>query len=161
MRDKTIEIEYGHRARIRVCGIYIKNDSLLLIKHRGLNKQNELWLPPGGGLHYGESTHACLQREFLEETGLSVKIGDQLCICEILDPPLHAIELFFLINEASGKPTKGVDPELSSSNQIIEDVDFLSFKQLSELPDSMKHGLLKNVMKTEDLLSKKGYFKFP
>ncbi len=33
---------------------------------------------PGGGLEFGEGTRDCLQREFTEETGLNVTIGDHL-----------------------------------------------------------------------------------
>ncbi len=33
---------------------------------------------PGGGLEFGEGTRDCLKREFMEEMGLSVHIGDHI-----------------------------------------------------------------------------------
>ena len=33
---------------------------------------------PGGGLEFGEGTRDCLKREFMEETGLEVTIGDHI-----------------------------------------------------------------------------------
>lgn len=33
---------------------------------------------PGGGLEFGEGTRECLKREFMEETGLDVTIGDHI-----------------------------------------------------------------------------------
>lgn len=33
---------------------------------------------PGGGLEFGEGTRDCLKREFKEETGLDVEIGDHI-----------------------------------------------------------------------------------
>jgi 8-oxo-dGTP diphosphatase len=33
---------------------------------------------PGGGLEFGEGTRDCLKREFMEETGLEVTVGDHL-----------------------------------------------------------------------------------
>jgi 8-oxo-dGTP pyrophosphatase MutT (NUDIX family) len=33
---------------------------------------------PGGGLEFGEGTRDCLKREFMEETGLEVEIGEHI-----------------------------------------------------------------------------------
>lgn len=33
---------------------------------------------PGGGLEFGEGTRDCLKREFMEETGLDVTVGDHI-----------------------------------------------------------------------------------
>jgi 8-oxo-dGTP diphosphatase len=33
---------------------------------------------PGGGLEIGEGTRDCLKREFMEETGLEVEVGDHI-----------------------------------------------------------------------------------
>lgn len=48
----------------------IYQDKVLLVKHKKLHQ----WLSPGGHIDEGELPHQAAQREFLEETGLKVKI---------------------------------------------------------------------------------------
>ena len=71
---KVIEA-FGNKLRIRVCGILMQEDRILLVKHRSIGEDGTFWAPPGGGLKYGETILDCLHREFLEETGL--QIADQ------------------------------------------------------------------------------------
>ena len=66
-KEQKIDRIYGNRIRIRVCGILIQNEKILLVNHSGLTVSNTFWSPPGGGLKYGESVIQCLEREFLEE----------------------------------------------------------------------------------------------
>ena len=40
---------YGHRLRLRVCGLYREADRLLMVRHRGITKTDTFWSPPGGG----------------------------------------------------------------------------------------------------------------
>ncbi|MEL7005810.1 MAG: NUDIX domain-containing protein [Bacteroidota bacterium] len=62
MKEKLNSI-YGGKTRIRVCGICIENDSLLMIRHEGVGEQNILWIPPGGGMEFGEDAHQALKRK--------------------------------------------------------------------------------------------------
>ncbi len=48
----------------------IYQEKILLIKHKKLNK----WLSPGGHIDENELPHFAAEREFLEETGLKVKV---------------------------------------------------------------------------------------
>ena len=70
---------------------------MLLVNHHSLNKGNDFWAPPGGGMDFGQSAEENLQREFLEDTGLKVDVEKFLCIHEYLKAPLHAIELIFKV----------------------------------------------------------------
>jgi 8-oxo-dGTP diphosphatase len=155
--DGTIEREYGNRLRLRVAGICIENEKILLVDHSGLNKADQFWAPPGGGLLYGESIMECLKREFKEETGLNIQVGEFLCVSEYLKPPLHAVELFFEVTRIGGVLESGSDPEVLPEDQIIKKVEFLNFDILSEISDSNKHNLLKGVLNSRDLRSKYGY----
>ena len=58
----------GGRLRVRACGLYIEGDSILLANHKGLNRENMFWSPPGGGVEFGESAEEAVLREFHEET---------------------------------------------------------------------------------------------
>ena len=161
MIDESIEKEYGNRLRVRVAGICIKKNSILLINHSGLNSQNEFWAPPGGGLNYKESAIECLQREFLEETGLDIVVNQFLKLNEYINPPLHALELFFYVSIIEGSILTGFDPEVSAENQIIKQVKFMSIVELRKIPDSNKHSIFHGLKKIEDLTNETGYFKFP
>ena len=158
MKD-YIKNTYGGKTRVRVCGICIKNDSILLVNHKGLSRDS-FWSPPGGGLNYLEDSESALKREFLEETGLTIKVKRLLFVNEHLSEPLHAIELFFEVEIISGELRIGFDPEHSNNEQIISDVEFVTFKKLSIISDEEKHKVLQNVINKESLLNMRGYFHF-
>lgn len=129
---------YGGRLRIRVCGFCINNHRILLLKHH--SKRGDLWLPPGGGLEYGEFISDALKREFLEETRLEVEVGDFVFTTEFLKPPLHAIELFYRVKYISGTAQLGSDPE--SDAQLLLDLKWMTLKEIQELPQERKHQCL-------------------
>lgn len=155
--DNPVHKLYGNRTRIRVCGICIENNAILLARHR-LGPAGVFWSPPGGGLEFGEDCESCLQREFQEETGLTIRVGALLFTTELVQPPLHAVELFFDVQIVGGQLALGVDPE-SGENQLLEEVRFLTQSELAELPPSQLHGILLRCPKIEQIPCLKGYFK--
>ncbi|MGI8636033.1 MAG: NUDIX hydrolase [Segetibacter sp.] len=62
---------------VRVYGILIDSKKRLLLSDEFI-RGNYFTKFPGGGLEFGEGTRACLKREFKEETGLDVTIGDHI-----------------------------------------------------------------------------------
>ena len=50
MKDiqKTIVENFGNKLRVRVCGICIENNKILMVNHHSLNKGDDFWGPPGG-----------------------------------------------------------------------------------------------------------------
>jgi 8-oxo-dGTP diphosphatase len=155
--DKSVLELYGNRLRVRVCGICIRNDQLLLVNHRGL-VEGDFWSFPGGGMQFGETAKECLTREFLEETGLTVEVGDFLFTCEFISMPLHAIELFFMVNEKGGNLKVGTDPE-SGRNQIIQNVAFTAEADLKKINTAHLHGIFKKTDKIDEIIALRGYFK--
>lgn len=151
---------FGDRLRLRVCGICFQNDNLLLIKHNALGKKGYLLSPPGGGLEYGESAEVCLKREFEEETGLNIKVLRFLFVHEFLEPPLHAIELFFEVEAIGGALTKGIDPEMTPENQIIDQVQFMNADEIQKEKGDQLHNVLNLCQHPKDLLNMQGYFIF-
>ena len=148
---------YGNRVRIRTCGICIIGDALVMVNHKYL-AAGDFWAPPGGGIEFGEDAGACLKREFLEETGLLVDPGPFLFACELVKPPLHAVELFFHVVYKGGELTTGADPE-SGSKQIIRDVRLLTSGDLRKLGDGRLHGILSKYPDIGQITSLRGYFK--
>jgi 8-oxo-dGTP pyrophosphatase MutT (NUDIX family) len=60
---------------IRVYGILIDDHNRLLVSDEFI-RGNYYTKLPGGGLEIGEGTRECLKREFMEETGLDVIVGE-------------------------------------------------------------------------------------
>lgn len=141
LEDKIIET-YGNRLRIRVCGVCIENDAVLVVNHHSLNGDSDFWSPPGGGMEFGVSADENLKREIKEETGLLVEIEKFMWVHEYLAPPLHAIELFFRVKRTGGKLGVGYDPEMNKKDQIIKDVRFMQIAVLMTLPENQVHQAL-------------------
>jgi len=148
---------FGNKLRVRVCGLCIDNDCLLMINHKGIN-DGDFWAPPGGGLQFGETIETCLIREFREETHLDIKIDSFQFICEFINLPLHAIELFFKVEKRGGALKKGDDPEMAD-NQIIQGVKFMSWDEIVGLAPIRRHGIFNLVSKPSKILDLKGHFK--
>ena len=87
----------NNRPRVRVAGILIEDDRVLLIEHT--KNDRSYWLLPGGGVDWGESIEEAIKREFLEETNLTVEIENFLFISETLAPDntKHVINLYFRV----------------------------------------------------------------
>jgi 8-oxo-dGTP pyrophosphatase MutT (NUDIX family) len=62
---------------VRVYGILLDEMDRLLVADEFI-RGNFFTKLPGGGLEIGEGTRDCLKREFLEETGLDVNIGEHI-----------------------------------------------------------------------------------
>jgi 8-oxo-dGTP diphosphatase len=157
METDIIE-KFGNRVRIRVCGLCWQGSHLLAVNHAGLYQAN-FWAPPGGGIEPGQYAADALAREVLEETGLRVTVKNLQFVCEYIKSPLHAIELFFNVEQRTGTLKQGTDPELADSNQIISEVKFLSWPEISALPVAEKHGIFRFCKQAEDLKKLAGFFR--
>ena len=62
---------------IRVYGILTDENNRVLVSDEFI-RGNYFTKFPGGGMELGEGTRDCLKREFKEETGLDVTIGDHI-----------------------------------------------------------------------------------
>lgn len=156
MTDSVYET-FGNKLRVRVCGLCMENDRLLMINHEGI-KEGDFWAPPGGGLQFGETFEICLKREFSEETGLEIEIKDFRFVCEFIHLPLHAIEIYFLVEIKHGLLKKGFDPEMKD-NQMIQEVKFMSWNEINTLTAESRHGIFNMIPTSSKILDLKGHFK--
>ncbi|UJP63586.1 NUDIX domain-containing protein [Mongoliitalea daihaiensis] len=161
MRDLETEIveKFGNRLRTRVNGVLIKDETILLIKHR-MAEGRYFWNVPGGGMKFGSNARDNLKREFLEETGLIVDVGNFLCIYEYLDEPLHAVELYFEVHAIGGELKLGKDPELENDKQLITEIAYLNLEKLHFIKKTEKHRLFWEINELNEVLKWKGYFNF-
>ena len=157
--EKEIEKKFGGRVRVRVNGVLIEDGKILLIRHQ-MSQDRYFWSVPGGGMEYGTDAASNLKREFQEETGLEVEVGDFLFIHEYLNPPLHAVELFFDVRKVKGNLRLGTDPELADDRQILTHLGYFSFEQLTKVPNFEKHRLFWELNSFNDIRMWKGYFNF-
>ncbi len=67
---------------VRVYGILIDSENRILVSDEYI-RGNYFTKFPGGGLEFGEGTRDCLKREFMEETGLDVIVGDHIYTTDI------------------------------------------------------------------------------
>lgn len=150
--QEAVKSIYGNKVRVRACGLCWDENRLLVVSHAGLGPA-DFWAPPGGGVEFGFSVHQNLEREFLEETGLAVEVGPFRFVCEVVRPPLYAVELFFQVNSIGGQLRTGTDPELN----IIKDVRFMRWEELMAIPPSDRHGIFQLARSAEDLREMSGF----
>lgn len=84
---------------IRVYAICLLNGKLLVLNEPFMGHM--VVKLPGGGLEYGEGPADCLVREFREELGLEIAVGDSFYIQETFVPSLakdnkQIVMLYFL-----------------------------------------------------------------
>jgi len=160
MMQEFIDGKYGKKLRIRVSGILVEKEKILLIKHKGIGEAGHLWAPPGGGMEYGQKTVDNLVREFREETGLQIEVVNFMFINEVLRPPLHAIELFYLVKRIGGELKLGSDPESDAAHQILDSINFFSFTRLEKMNQIELHNLFAHCNSIPELLKMNGYFNY-
>jgi len=146
----------GNRVRVRVCGILVSDNKLLLINHHGLYG-HDFWSFPGGGVEFGESPMDALKREFHEECGISIEPDHHKLSCSVIKPPLHAVELFFNIKSFQGTPAAGSDPERGKS-QIISDLQFLSWDEILKFPNNHLHPLFGHLTHPSEIVNANGFY---
>lgn len=125
---------FSHQLRLRVSGLLVENDAILLMKIHSPVTDTLIWIPPGGGVEFGETMSHSLKREFLEETQVEIEVSNLLHVAELIDDPFHAVECYFEVKRIKGKPSAGYDPELKEDEQLIEEVAWISIKELEERP---------------------------
>lgn len=152
-QKEAILARYGGKIRVRVSGLLVIDGKLLLLKHRGLGTAGYLWLPPGGGVDFGESLADALKREFIEETGLSIQVGERKFIYEFRHERLHAIELFYEVFLIGNQELAlGSDPEFPQHLQLIHDFAWMNQQELDELPTGTCHTVIEHYQNLDVLM---------
>ncbi len=125
--------------RVTVRGIIVKDGKLFAQK---LNKKdggvNDYWCTPGGGLDDGESLHAGLTREMIEETGVAPVIGKLLFVQQYADEKREYLEFFFEITNAD--EYEQIDLHTTSHGAIeVAEFGFIDVTKERVLPESLRN----------------------
>ena len=106
--------EYPDLPLVGVGSIIIEQDRVLLVK-RGHAPLAGEWSIPGGVLEVGETLRQAAAREAMEETGLSVEVGDLLGVYDriLRDADertlYHYVLIDFLCHRIAGNPRASGD----------------------------------------------------
>ena len=88
------------KPRLAVRGLLVVADKLLLVNaYKG--REGALYCAPGGGAEAGQSLPENLQREFHEETGLTVEVAAPCLVNELHDPQgtFHQVDIYFHVTQ--------------------------------------------------------------
>ena len=109
-----------------MAGVYTHGDEILLVNH--VKDGRSYWLLPGGGLEFGESLTAALERELREEAGIETRTGKLLLIAESLPPDRHrhVLNLIYQGQVLSGE---------AKLNEVSERLKGVAWRKRAELAD--------------------------
>ena len=144
-----MEIPRIDKPRIRVAGITIQGDEILLIEHT--KKDKKYWLVPGGGVDWGESTEQALIREYKEETNLDIEVKDFFFFFEAISPDKnkHVINLYFLVIVKNDS-----EPMKIGDESNLSDLRYVSKEEIKDIKlyPNIKEQLLK-ILNNEQMSS--------
>ncbi len=113
--------------RVRVAALIALDGRVVTVRHRA--GQARYHLLPGGGVDYREPLATALQREVLEETGLTIEVGRPLLLSDTIDPagPRHVINILFAAVVTGGAITS------EPSDPRVECVDLFTPEELNSI----------------------------
>ncbi len=128
---------------VRVYGILLDNQNRLLVSDEFI-RSHYFTKFPGGGLELGEGTRECLKREFKEETGLDVEIGEHFYTTDFFQMSTfnqkeQIISIYYMIksNEPIGlavknKPFDFSPEQVADPEKETEIFRWIAWEELTE-----------------------------
>jgi ADP-ribose pyrophosphatase YjhB (NUDIX family) len=128
---------------VRVYGVLIDPSYGLLVSDEFIRGDFFTKLP-GGGLEFGEGTRDCLVREFKEETGLDITVGDHIYTTDFYQPSAfkagdQILSIYYYVQAMSLEPLQtratafDFSPdEIANKNGQAEHTRWIPLKMLSE-----------------------------
>ena len=85
-------------------GIIIRNNRVLVVQRKPSSRRGLLWEFPGGKVERGEDPRQCLKREFQEELGIEVEVGERFEIVYHQYRDMNVLLLSYLCRLVRGEP---------------------------------------------------------
>ncbi|MDE1827975.1 MAG: NUDIX hydrolase [Candidatus Micrarchaeota archaeon] len=110
--------------RAGAAAIIQKEDGKILLGRRGVFPKG-IWVFPGGGIEYGESSEQTVVREIREEIGIEIKPVRLIKVFEMILPKIntHRIIFFYLAELIGGEI------------ELTSDIDEIKWVLPSEVPE--------------------------
>ena len=95
--------------RVAAYGLLQQDNKMLLCRlSQSVGMNPGCWTLPGGGIDFGEDPEVAVVREFMEETGLTVKVKELASVDSLFDsmpgwPPMHSIRIIYRVAYVSGE----------------------------------------------------------
>lgn len=110
---------------VRVYGLLIDQYQRLLVTDEFI-RGSYITKLPGGGLEFGEGTRDCLQREFLEETGIEVIVGAHFYTTDFFQISAfnnvdQIISIYYLVHAADTTKIKTSEIPFNFSKEQVAD----------------------------------------
>ena len=112
------------KRRIAVRGVFVHEGKLLCVKLKPYNGQRtDFWCTIGGGVDDTEPFLGAIQREIIEETGITPEVGNLLYVQQYVQDDVENTEFFFHIKNAEDF----VNIDLSKSTHGQEEIAEIAF----------------------------------
>jgi 8-oxo-dGTP diphosphatase len=111
--------EYPENPLVGVGAVVLKEGRVLLVR-RGVAPGLGLWAIPGGALKLGESLREAAEREIFEETGVTIRAGEPVFVCDFFERDnesrvrFHYVIIDLAADYVSGE-VQGADDALEAS----------------------------------------------
>lgn len=116
---------------VGVGAIVVNDDGKVFLAQRGEQATNErgTWEFPGGKVHFGDTLHDTLKREFMEEYGMTIEIVDLLSVDDhiIEDEGQHWVSPTFIAKSI------GADPQILEAHKCSA----IGWFDVDDLPDPL------------------------
>ncbi len=128
---------------IRVYGLLIDSQKRLLVSDEFI-RGSYITKLPGGGLEFGEGTKDCLKREFKEETGMNVTVGEHFYTTDFFmisafNNVDQIVSIYYFVNvsapivlETKTKPFDFTTLQTANPNSCCEVFRWVAWDELNE-----------------------------
>ncbi len=104
------------------CGAVVIRDHKALLIQRGINPNRGDWQIPGGYVEADEVIVEAVEREVLEESGITARVTDVIGLRHAAGPPTANVYVVFRLEAISGEPTYDGHETIGAGYFSLEDM---------------------------------------